>query len=458
MLATPEDFKPKAVFSPSGLTLARRCLNAWGRRYLLGLRKPELTWVEALAMPVPKAKVKSKPTAEERKAKKVYNSKFRPALGKECHARLESYYQGGNVDWYDRVGAIVLPGLEYLPHPDVCAKVEAEGEIEIVVDGVSFKGFRDLLVQIGAERWTSAGITFDVGEWLLVDHKTTFTFDYFDREKTLRTVKTPEQLRADPQANLYAYDVMRRLGLKTLRCRWLYYRTEDAPKALPVDFEIIWESASAIVAELVTEAKRLTEYVLAALDKPDAVRTLLEGLERNAFSCGDFGGCEHHSENEQGGDCTPPSISPGALLVQLRTKQKARAALPPKPKTERARKAGHMGFRNKPSTSAPAAEEQAADGQIEEVVEAEDIVEAESAGDDEKPSDEAPAPAPAPKAKPGRKPGGGFASAAAQDEDGVTVSTGGVTVDVPKASPLYKAIKKVCSARAAYEAALAGEL
>src|SRR5688572_3936728 len=136
MLITPDTYTPKAVFSPSGLSAARRCMSAWGRRYLLGIRKPELTWEEAKALPVPAPAKKSKPTDEERRAKKLYNSKFRPALGKECHARLQAYYEGREVDWYDRPGAIALKGLEYLPHADRCTKVEAEGEITITIDGV----------------------------------------------------------------------------------------------------------------------------------------------------------------------------------------------------------------------------------------------------------------------------------------------------------------------------------
>jgi hypothetical protein len=460
MLITPSDFKIKAVFSASGLSLARRCLHAWGLRYLRGLRRVELTWEEAKVLPVPEAKVKSKPTDEERKEKKHYNSLYRPALGKAVHALLETYYKGGDVDWFERPGVVALPGLEYLPHPDRCERVEAEGEITIEVDGVQFRGFRDLLVK----RWQTVAVVEDGvevqapvpgGRWLLIDHKTTFTFDFFDKEKTLRTVKTPEQLQADPQAILYAFDVMRRECLSELDCRWVYYRTEDKPKALPVDFVITWDDAKNYVAKMVAEVKALAGHIGAARDGAIDIQALVDSLEKDPDACAGFGGCEMHFENGHGGDCHPPELTPGEKLVRLRTKQKARAALPPKPKTEPKVRVKTMGFRKPPAAAAekaPAAEVEAPEP-AESNEAPEEVGEAIDAGDA---ADEAPAPAPAPKAKPA-KAKSGFVAAAEADADSVSVTAGGVVVEVPKSSPLFKAVQKVCKLRAAYDAALAGE-
>lgn len=446
MLITPASYEPKAVFSPSGLSRAQRCLHAWGLRYLQGIKKPELSWAEAAALPVPKAKVKSRPTDAERAEKKAYNAKYRPALGKEVHARFEKYYQGGAVDWNDKPGQIAIVGFEYLPHPDTCEVVEAEGEITIEVDGVKFRGFRDLLV-------------LKDGRWLLIDHKTTFTFDFFDREKTLKTVKTPEQLQADTQANLYAYAAMRDKGLKQLDCRWVYYRTEDKPKACAVDFVITWESAKAVVDELVTLAKQLEGYVGSVLGGAIDARALVETLKKDPEACAGFGGCEYHSDRE--GPCTPPKLSPGERLVQIRLKQKARAALPPKPPKDTKK----MGFRDKPknaaaSKPAPAPEPEvndeadAASDETEETVDGGTQPEGTFA-QDEAAETEAKAP-PAPAPAPARKAPKTKAVVEASDER-LTVSRGATELEVPAGSPFYKPLLKALKAVEDCQRALAGE-
>ncbi len=453
MLAVKSDFKIKLIFSPSGLSRARRCLHAWGRNYLLGLTQVELTWAEASALPVPKAKVKSKPTEAERKAKKAYNKVFRPALGKEVHARAECYFKGGSIDWNDKPGRILLSGMHCLPHPDECEVVEAEGEIVIdytTAEGrlVKFKGYRDLLVRPGKEIALDDG-SFVVlpGEWLLVDYKTTFTFDYFDREKTLRTVKTPAQLIADPQSNLYAFAVMKREGLKQIKCRWLYLRTEDTPASLPVDFVITWEAASAVVAELAALALELSEHVGAALGGLVDVKLLVESLEKNPEACKAFGGCEYHHEHEQGGDCVPPEISPGQKLLTLRVKQKARAALPPKPKKEKSR---NMGFRNKPSQAEAPAADVDNEQQDETQDDTENEVDAAEIETAEAPA--APAPAAAPAAKRGPKP-----KAPPASEGGTSATVDGFTFDVPAGSAIGKALSKAAKSLQAAAAAFDGE-
>jgi hypothetical protein len=376
-LFTPDTYEPRAVFSPSGLSKARRCLHAWGLRYLLGIKMPEPTWAEACAWVKPEPKKKSKPTPEERAALKAYNSPFRKALGKECHARLETYFRGGNIDWNDRVGRIVLAGMHLTPHPDTCEKVEAEGEITIEIDGVSFRGFRDLLL-------------LKDGRWLLIDHKTTFGFDYFDREKTQRSVKTPEQLIADPQANLYAFDVMRREGLRELACRWVYYRTEDKPKALEVDFTITWEGAAAMMAELVAEARALTAYVehaqrLRANDAGSAVVRLaiVDDLQRNPDACADFGGCEYHAE--RGGTCTPPELSAGDKLKRQSEKRKQKAAQPAKAPTATTKGTKHMGFRDKVNANKAAPSDAASTNEAEIETQGVDVAPGDAGPPDEGP-------------------------------------------------------------------------
>jgi hypothetical protein len=282
------------------------------------MKRPELEWTEV------------EPTdAEELKA---HRRRIRPALGKECHTRPERYYRGEDVIWTDRPGTIMLAGLHLLPHPKECAEIEAEGEIEIVVDGVAFKGYRDLLVK-----------RLDSGRWLLIDHKTTYSFDYIDRDKTIKSVKTADELKRDTQANLYAYDVMRSKGLTELDCRWVYYRTEGVPAAVAVDFTITWAEAEAVVKRLVAEARGLLAHIGRAKEcgrSLPLVREYVDSLEGNPDACPMFGGCEYHPD--AGGPCSPPTISPGQRMARQAERRKIKAAQPPPVKKERRKT---MGFR-----------------------------------------------------------------------------------------------------------------
>ncbi len=412
-LIQPESYEPKAVFSPSQLSRAARCFRSWGFRYLLGFKRREpKTWAEACALAKPAALIKSKPTKAERDAVKAYNRVIRPALGKECHARLEHYFKGGDVDWNDKPGRTVLAGMHLLPHPDECELVEAEGEITIEVDGVRFKAYRDLL-------------TCKAGVWLLVDHKTTYTFDYFDQAKTQRTIKTPEQLKQDAQANLYAFDVMSKHGLTELACRWVYYRTEGAPAAVAVDFTITLAEATAVVAELVAQAKALAAIIeSAANDNARAVRLpIVQALPASPEACDDFGGCEYHES--RGGPCSPPTLSAGERLQQLATKRQQKPTAP-RPRIERQKT---MGFRDKVN----AAKENKAEGEPA----AEPSAEASATA-----ADGATEPTPAPAA---RKP----RAARKPDADGPDIAIsvdGGPSLVLPKSSPLYAQASAVFAA------------
>jgi hypothetical protein len=337
------------------LALARRCSRAWAFRYLLGLRKPEIAWAAVTAL--------EKPT--DREALRDYNRLRRPALGKECHTRPERYYRGEDVCWTDGPGTIMLAGLHLLPHPSECSEIECEGEIAINVDGVQFTGYLDLLVNRLPVKGTAADYADDLcaaeGRWLLVDHKTTYSFDYVDRDKTIKSVKTAAELKADIQANLYAYAVMRRKDLRELDCRWVYYRTEGVPAAIAVDFTITWADAERVARDLAAQAKTLLLYVDTARTRLPLVREYVATFAANPAACDAYGGCEYHVN--RGGPCTPPTLTPGARMQLQRARQKTKAARPP---TEK-RKRRTMGFRDakqaadRAKTEAPEApEEQAA--------------------------------------------------------------------------------------------------
>lgn len=291
----------------------------WALRYILGLKEAETLWADIKDVPAPVPVLKSKPTEAEKKAKRYYNKRRRPALGKEVHARIEQYYKHAQfpcaylpVDWSDVPGTIALAGLQFLPSPAACAVIETESAVTVDTsfcdssdDQIVFRGSKDLLT-----------LSHDTVQWLLIDHKSTYTFDYIDREKTIKTVKTPAQLEEDMQANLYALDVMQKHRLTALACRWVYYRTEDGPSAKAVDFVITLANAERIVAGMVKLAKELRGYMRARKQPKD--------LPCDIGSCKKFGGCVYHPD--QDGPCVPPEMSRGERLAQLHTKKQEKKA------------------------------------------------------------------------------------------------------------------------------------
>lgn len=444
MLVIASDFIPKDRFSPTALKLDRECPTAYFLRYAMGYREPELAW----------ANLPPEPDKKDKAAHREWVRRRRPALGTECHARLECYYKGGDVDWHDVPGRTVLAGLHHLPHPDKCRTIETETSItidlswlhaefpQLVDDPLQFEGTRDLVVE-------------DVhGHWLLIDHKTTYTFEFYDREKTKRTVKSVDELRADEQANLYGLDVMQKRNLRALDCRWVYYRTEDTPDARAVDFFITIEEAQAVVRRLVIRALDLRARMRRLTSgKPRPLQEILQLVEKNFDQCSGYGGCPHKADNGHGGQCFAVE-STGAQLVRLRKKQSAapkiRAELPPreKPKTKaRAmsfRKAAEAAGVTKPGTT-PAAKPAA------------DPPPAATESPAEPPAETAPD-SPPPAAEPQAKPAGARRGPKPKGApEGMTVTLDGYSVALPPDSPLAVACVKVIDASKALEAALAGE-
>lgn len=475
-LCIAPDFVPEEHYGPSRLKKARQCPTAECLHYVVGLREPKLPWAEVEALPEP-VEPKKPPTDASAgvkaayakakkayaKAKKAYNKTLRPALGTEGHARLEAYYKGEAVNWYDRAGKTMLAGLHYLPIAKNCAVIEPEQRItldlsylhaelpELIDDPLLLQGTRDLCVQADASAWSAEFVppSFERAQlqWILIDHKTTLTFDFFDRDKTMKTVRTPDELRADEQVNMYGLQVMQSHDLEELQCRWVYYRTEDAPDARAVDVRITRAGAEAIVRDLVIEALRLR--ALHRQKRP------WEAYEKDFDSCPNYGGCIYDKEN--GGPCPGAAAeSMGAKLVRLRRKQKVAAAvktlreLQPKPEKKArpprmafAKAAAAAGITKTPTAPAPKTA-QAPDPEPQNAAEAQEPA-------TEAPV-ETPAPTPAPaaaKPKATRK--------GAVSHEGVTGSYNGVSIELPPTSPLAAAIVKAVEAKQAYDAALNGE-
>lgn len=453
MLAIAPDHTVDENFGPSLLKQFGQCPTAAYLGHVVGWREPEILWADLPPEP-------PKKTKEDKKKHREWVRIMRPALGTEGHARLEAYYRGKQVDWYDKPGAVVLAGLHFLPPPDKCSIIEPEQEItldlsflldefpELKNDELVLRGTRDLLVRLDAEWTCGAGVTFDYFSFLLVDFKTTYTFDFFDREKTKKTVKTPAELDEDEQAWIYGLSVMQKYDLSELRCRWVYFRTEESPASQPVDFVLTRADAEAGVRRLVRE--RALAFRALIRKRPP-----VEQIAHNFEHCDAYGGCQYRHDK---GDKCPHVETTGAKLLRLSKKKQAAAALPAQPKPEKKKaRSQTMSFRkaaeaagvtkpsSKPSPEKPKANEEKEPESAAEAQEPAGEVEEQDAPE---PTPEPEKPAPKPR---GRPPG------ATKAAEGITATVDGFTFDVAAGSAVGKQLAKASKALQAAAAAFDGE-
>ena len=179
-------------------------------------------------------------------------------LGRAVHAELEKYLHGGEIDFTTEIGYIAAAGLEHLPKPGTPGlHIEEEFHFE-GPSGHSYLGYKDL-EEPGA----------------VTDHKTT---------SDLRWQKTPEDLKTDIQATLYAVDYFRKYPEENdVELRWVYYQTRNTRKSaitrLRVHQEETWKRF--------LEIERIAETMEVASSK-----RALE-LVPNIDHCSAYGGCPH---------------------------------------------------------------------------------------------------------------------------------------------------------------------
>jgi hypothetical protein len=172
-------------------------------------------------------------------------------------------------------------------------------------------GFIDLEVYPLPEESARLGIP---PGWVVIDYKST---------KNLRWVKSPEDLRKDPQAALYAYAHMHsdrsiwhgRPATELLHApdpcppqRWIYFQTVGPRKAQAVDVRPAFRDAVDRVHLMVQQAKHLD---------------MLESIDQctpNPSACPEFGGCEFHVS--KGGPCTAERRLGAAVNQVVRLQQK----------------------------------------------------------------------------------------------------------------------------------------
>jgi CRISPR/Cas system-associated exonuclease Cas4 (RecB family) len=256
------------------------------------------------------------------------------ALGTRVHTILEDWLRDGTPPDLSEVytyenprrpgeqvvrypGRIAHAGLHLLPPPRAPG-LEIEGWLSLRTRATVWSGRLDL-------RYTDPA----TGEAVVHDHKTTSSPAY---------AQTPETLRQDPQALLYAASEMVRLSVDRVRLDWLYLPTAGG-KAWKVSLPVLRDEISPDLDRLEDTAVLIHRTIAAGLAARD--------VPGNPNACSAFGGCEYSLTCDkstlptidpfQGFDdpMTHPT-SPDALSAMdaLMAKLSGGAPLPPPPPTD----------------------------------------------------------------------------------------------------------------------------
>jgi hypothetical protein len=179
--------------------------------------------------------------------------------GDELHTINENYVKLG-LDFPDTpIGRLARLGKDHLPTRADDPLVERKERM--VYAGVAWKVKPDL-------SWL-APISPIVMDYKLVTH---YGF-----------ALTPQKLRADLQACIYAYLAMERWQTDSTTCVWLYYRNSLPPEVKPVEAEITRDDARRVLG-----SKR---GLLEQMAKLKRERTRALDVVPNRAHCTEFGGC-----------------------------------------------------------------------------------------------------------------------------------------------------------------------
>lgn len=274
------------AFGP-GYEQGSGCIRAWGERYLSGLKEPEMSYAEALAMPAT--------TNEQKRERSSYIAK---SFGKALEAKADQFIRGEQVDFTDEPGRRFFPGVHLLPHPSTLDGFELQAPVNIKLlapespEPISFQGFKDA-------RFLPRGA--GPQGWFLFDYKTTKPKVDNAKNRELGKpagwwtwMKTPAQLAADYQWNLYEwheYSTLERL----VPSRWVYFASQETPQARAVDMRPeqdpnALESVRTVVTRLASHGHQLRGYIR------DYRKGLpVAQLPRNTSNCQAYGRtCPYH--------------------------------------------------------------------------------------------------------------------------------------------------------------------
>lgn len=188
------------------------------------------------------------------------------------HRALELYLRDGQpLDLSTPEGEAAMAGLHLLPSPGPTLLIEVSWRYTL--DGYDFAGIADVM----APRDSRAADRVWLGP-VVLDHKNTADFKW---------AKTPESLRDDIQANMYAYAAMQQYAADVVDLRWVYYRRNKPFRAMPVDIALSRADVQPVLARTVDLAARMTAVIksgLPALSLPPCTS-----------HCGAYGGCPYQS-------------------------------------------------------------------------------------------------------------------------------------------------------------------
>lgn len=179
-------------------------------------------------------------------------------LGRDVHAQLETYLRGGALDFTRETGYIAAAGLEHLPKPGTPGlRIEEEFHF-FGPSGHSYLGYKDL---------EAPGAVYD--------HKST---------SSLKWQKTPEQLKTDVQAVLYATDYFRNHPEDPcVELRWVYYQTKNTKKSAVTSLVVLQDETWQRFLEIEKIAEEMAVASTSrALDLPPTID-----------HCSAYGGCPH---------------------------------------------------------------------------------------------------------------------------------------------------------------------
>ena len=220
-------------------------------------------------------------------------------LGTELHAQIESYLQGGAIDYTKRTGAMVSAGLEFMPKP-LTPGMFVERGFNFPGNNADYSGRVDCELDHEAPK-------------VVIDWKSCSDFKW---------QKTPEQLRYDPQPILYASQhFYTHPNDESVKVKFVYFRTRGANKSQVSEIELTQQETWDRFVELEQTAKEMAEIADKAstcVDDKDLAQYILT-LPPTESACGDFGGCPHA--------CRCTDLGPLTRLKSFLAKEKNRMSL-----------------------------------------------------------------------------------------------------------------------------------
>lgn len=224
-------------------------------------------------------------------------------LGLCVHAQIENWLAFEiPFDFTHKSGEIAYSGRDYLPHPRTPG-MQVEEMFVLEMGGHQWIGLKDIqiLKRPGCPP-------------LVVDHKTTKDVSLY--------AKSPDELRENVQACLYAADAMVRADSESCELVWIYYQTQGARKAHPVRLTVTRDDVEPTLRRVCEAADTMAAIRAAGLTAKD--------LPPNVASCDAFGGCPYVDHcNLTIGDLYMAQQSENSFLAKLKAAKAAAPAGPP---------------------------------------------------------------------------------------------------------------------------------